>query len=241
MIINFPTGFYRTVLPQMPSDSTSVTFTISNSIPPRTELLFPQIPSGIEARQRLPELSFDRDSVGDLIFTISSASRTEIDNNARLLDIGQILEFTDTVPAEVDQMLVTSLTEVRHDTSKFDYASMGLDADDVLVLEMAANEKLLELQSQLNVAKTNRSNSEQIISEQQKLINDLDRNIKALEVITADITAVDDDILEVVAKLKIKRKEALVLRDAARVVANASANEAVELADELRTMATVVK
>jgi hypothetical protein len=240
MIIKFPTGFYKTVLPQVPSDSTSVTFTISNNLPPRTELFFPKIPTGIEGRQRLPETTFDRSEVGDLIFTISEASNSEIDNNARLLEIGQIIEFTNNRPGEVDPMFVAPLTEVRHDTSKFDYSEMGLDAEDIIILESVTSQKLFDLQDQLNQAKTQRANAEQVIATQQKLINNLDRNIAALELVT-DVTDADDDVVEVLQKLIDKREAALAVRDAAVVGANDSAAEAARLVDELRTTAAVVK
>jgi hypothetical protein len=241
MIIEFPTGFYKTVLPKIPSDNTSVTFTISNTIPPRTELLFPKLPVGVEIKQRLPDLSFDRSQVGDLIFSISEADHSEIDNNSRLLEIGQVLEFTNASPVSVDPMFVSKLTEVRHDTNKFNYAAMGLDDKDVAVLESFASQKLADLQNQLNIAKKRRSDSEQITSEKQKLINDLNRNIAALEVIVDNVTETDEDVLEVLAKLIKKRQTAFEERDAAITIANESAAEAYRLVDELRTMAAVVK
>lgn len=40
MILNFPSGFYRTVLPPAPGNKGNVTFTISNNVPPRGALFF---------------------------------------------------------------------------------------------------------------------------------------------------------------------------------------------------------
>jgi len=40
MIINYPTGFYRSVLPPAPESKGNITYTISNEAPPRGSLFF---------------------------------------------------------------------------------------------------------------------------------------------------------------------------------------------------------
>lgn len=242
MIIRFPTGFYKTVLPQQPSDSTSVTFTISNTDPPRTELIFPKLPTGVETRQRLEELEFDRTQLGDLIFTVSEAEKSEINNNANLFEVGQIIEFGENSEATVDPMFVAPKTEVRHDTSKFDYSAMGLDEDDIFVLESSSSQRLIILQDQLNVLKQDRANAEQVISEKQKLINDLDRNINAISLLVDDTTnPTDSDIAEVLDKLEAKRQVVIQERDEAVAAANTASAQASIVSDQLRTMSTIVK
>jgi len=241
MIINYPTGFYKTVLPRDSSDSISVTYTISNTIPPRTELFFPKIPSGIEQRQRQQSSEFDRDALGELVFSVTQSSQRVVENNSRLFDIGQVLEFEGSDQATLDPMFVSNCIEIQHNNKDFDYARFGLSSADVDVLKSTTTDKMVQLQDQLNDVRAARLDAEQIISSQQKLINDLNRNIKALSLLVDNITEADDDVVAVHSKLLVRRTQAIADKDAAVESANFNASESARIADELRIIATVVK
>lgn len=242
MIIKFPTGLYKTALPQNPEDSGNVTFVISNEIPPRTNLIYPKIPPGIIDKRRPPRtlpILDRRNSLGALIFSVSKASRHEKGNNSREFETGQILEFTDAPLRTLDPMLVAEVTQTQHDIIRLDYQNLGIDADEQ---QLIADNSLVvhkELVQELNDLKQRRADAEQRVTMHQKTINESNRAIEALTVI-AEQSGTNNDMTELIEKLEAKRDEAFVARDQA----TADANQLAELADqtltELRKVATVL-
>lgn len=244
MIVQFPTGLYDTVLPANPEDRGNVTYTISNDPPPRTNLLFPKVTRGITDRKRAPRtitIFNRRQTQGDLIFSVSSASRSKEGNNARIYEIGQIIEFDDAPIQTIDPMFVSPKSETRHDTNKFDYEALGLTEDEITTI----NQKSLIIQEalteKLNAARENRSNAEIEVVNQQKIINDVTRNINALQIIVDNSAETDPGVDALIEKFTAKRNEAFEARDQAKADANRYASEAASLQDQLRTVATVVK
>lgn len=244
MIINFPTGLYRTILPSKPEDRGNVTYTISNNQPPRTNLLFPKITRGIIDRKRKPRVIdlFDRrQTQGGLIFSVSSASRSNQGNNARIYEIGQVLEFSDAPVQTIEPMFVSPKSETRHDTNQFDYQALGLSEEEVNIINQQSLLTKELLTEQLNIARENRSNAEVEINTQQKIINDTTRNIDALQIIIDNSAETDPGVDALVDKFTESRNKAFVARDKAKAEANLYAAEAAELQDKLRTVSTVVK
>lgn len=244
MIINYPTGLYRNVLPSKPSDGGNVTFTISNSSPPRTNLLFPKISRGVLDRKRSNidvGLFARRQTTGELIFSVSSSSRSVEGNNSRTFEIGQILEFSDAPPQSIDPMFVSSKTEIQHNINRFDYASLGISESDIKLIEKESLEIKDVLTNRLNILRELRTDSETVISTQQKIINDSNRNINALQIILESSDETDQDIEELIQKFVSKRDQAFIDRDTAKQEANAAAAEASEILSKLRTISVVVK
>lgn len=242
MIINFPTGFYD--LPTDPSDSRSVTYTVSNEVPPRTNLAFPKIPQGIVDRKRIPPtitLSERRGSVGDLIFSVSRASRADTSNNAKQFETGQILSFGDPPLLSLDPMLVSTKTETQHDLNKFDYELLGISPEEVKLIDDSSLETHNSLMDRLNELKQLRADAEIEVNRQQKIINEASRNIEALEVIADNSNETGDEILGLIDKFKARRQEAFEARDLASTSANNYAAEADDVVSELRSVATVLK
>ena len=243
MIIKFPTGFYETVLPNFPEDSGNITFTISNNPPPRTNLIFPKIPGGIVDRKRTPrtiELLDRRSILGDLVFKISRSSRAFEGSNDKEFDTGQVLEFADAPLKTLDPMLIGVKTQTQHDVNRLDYTALGVDEDEQ---QLIADSSLLvhkELSNQLNVVRQTRADAEQQVIANQKIVNDTNRTISALEIIQDSSAETDDDVDALIEKMKIKRSEAFTLIDQATVIANSSAAEATILVDEIRTISTVL-
>jgi len=242
VIIKFPTGLYD--LPVAPSDNRSVTFTISNEEPPRTNLIFPKIPPGIVDRKRTPKtitLVERRGSVGDLIFSVSRAARIKEGNNAQQFETGQILSFGDVPLLSLDPMLVSEKTETQHDLNRFDYSSLGVTAEEQQLIANSSISTHNALVDRLNDLKRQRADAEIIVNSQQKIINEATRNIEALEIIADSSAETSDDVLSLIGKLKLKRQEAFTARNAASALANMVAIEADEVVSELRTVATVLK
>jgi len=241
MIIKFPTGLYD--LPSDPSNNTSVTFTVSNERPPRTNLVYPKIPDGLNSRKRVPRdlaLKERRGSVGDLVFSVSRASRNTEGNNAKQFELGQILDFSDAPLQTVDPMLVSPVTETQHDLNRFDYESLGVsEAEQQLIADnsLVVHDNLM---IELNRLKELRANTEVVINVQQKRINEANRNIDAM-VIMAENTSDNVDLLLLVDKLRETRQLAFDTRDAAVAEANLYAEQAEDIVTKLRTVATVLK
>lgn len=250
MIIKFPTGSYATVLPSQPEDAGNVTFLISNTTPPRSNLLFPKVPSGIVDKRKPPKeiiLIDRRNTFGNLVFSISKATRKEEGNNARQFEIGQVLNFDEVSGQSVDTMLVGTTTELRHDTNVLDYEQMGLTPEEEQAIAELSLLTQDQLANKLNELKQLRGDAEQVIHVQQKLINDITKTINSLNVTleegpTTGSASTEASVVEqLIVKLEAKRDAAFKTRDQAIADANRYANEASEVLDQLRTVGTLVK
>jgi hypothetical protein len=241
VIVKFPTGLYRDVLPVNPQDRGNVTFTISNTTPPRTNLVFPKIPVGLVDRGRdKPEPITPLDNrkyLGDLIFSISSSRRRAVGSNSKQFEIGQVLEFEESDTAAVEPMLVSAVTEIQHNNNIFDYDALGVTEEEQATIAMASLKTHSDLTDQLNKLKQQRADAEVDINLQQKLINETNRTIKALEVIAKS----SSDVADLITKLKKKRAEATAARDKAIEAANGYAADAEAVLVQLRAVAMVLK
>ncbi len=241
MIINFPTGLYRDVLPVSPQDKGNVTFTISNTTPPRTNLIFPKIPAGLVDRGRdkpKPTTPLEnRKYLGDLIFSVSSSRRRVVGNSSKQFEIGQVLEFEGSGVQTVEPMLVSQVTEIQHNNNVFDYDALGVTEDEQAAIAEASLKTHSDLTDQLNKLKQQRSDAEIDVNTQQKLINETNRTIKALEVIAKS----SKDVVDLINKLKKKRAEAIATRDKAIEAANQYAADAEAVLVQLRAVAAVLK
>jgi hypothetical protein len=243
MIIKFPTGFYETVIPQNPQDGGNVTFVISNTEPPRANLTFPKIPLGIVDRKKQPKtigLLDRRDTVDDLVFTISQSSRTEEGNNNRQFETGQVLEFSDSPIKLIDPMLVGNTTQTQHDVNRLNYDALGVDAEEQQLIADSSLVVYRDLSDQLNTVRQRRRDSESLVTSNQKVINDTDRALKGLVIIQNSSPTTDSDVDDLIIKLGLRRSEAFEARDEATEVANTAAAEASVLVDEIRTVGTIL-
>lgn len=239
MIIKYPTGFYYDILPIEPQDSGNITFTISNNTPPRTNLVFPKISAGVVERGqgRKPSVSYldNRKYLGDLIFSISSSRRRVTGNNSRQFEIGQVLEFSNDDTVAIDPMLVNPVTEIQHNTNVFDYDKLGVTEEEQALIAQESLRAHSELTNQLNGLKQYRADAEAEINNQQKVVNEANRAITAMEAIKSA------DMLPLITKLTAKRDEAAAARDETIDLANDYAAQADDVLAQLRAVAVVLK
>lgn len=242
MIINFPTGLYSTKLPSLPSDRGNVTFVISNDTPSRTNLVYPKVPQAIIekpkiAREKSP--LFRRPTMGELVFTVAKTSVAEAGNSEKVFETGQILEFNEVPIKSIDPMLVTDKTEIQHNVTQINYE--GLDLTETELANIQANSLIIyeQLNQQLNKIREDRKNNEQIISTNQKIINDADRTIKALTVINEN--GFSSDINDLIVKMLDKKAIAQNQVEQAVILSNELAIRATDAQDQIRAIATVVK
>lgn len=244
MIILYPTGFYKPILPTKPSDGGNVTYTISNNTPPKTNLLFPKIPKGVVDRKR-PDKNFTtiirRETQGELIYSVNSSNRSLEGNNSKVFEVGQIFEFGDSSSTKIDTMFVSNKSETRHDINRFDYEKLGLTDDDINTINEKSLFVQIDLMNKLNQAVQLRANAEVEIATQQKIINDSTRNISALQIVLDDSGGTDPMIQNIYDKFVVVKNNAVVLRDKAISDANAYAADASKLKSKLLTIATVIK
>jgi hypothetical protein len=235
---------YSNVLPQEPQDGGNVTFTISNSPPPRTNLIFPKIPPGIVDRKKTPrgpDILRRREVIGDLAFVISSSKRAVEGSNDKTFETGQVLEFSDGPLRSLDPMLVSSKTETQHDVTRINYEPLDVNEDDQQLINDASLATHKSLSDDLNAVRQQRKDAETIVTANQKVINDSNRTINALQVIQDQSPETASDVDELIAKLEAKKDEAFITRDAATEAANTLAAEATRIQDKLRTVSTVLK
>ncbi len=243
MIINFPTGFYADALPQTPEESGNITFVISNTRPPRSDLLFPKIPKGVDDRRRIVspfDPVADREQVGDQIFSISQASRAEEGSNIQQFEVGHILDFDDSTVQATDPMLVRQTTELRHDVFKVDFDALGLTGDEQELINDETAKARNTLVAALNTAKRERADAEVRIAELQKSINNLNRAIDALQVVTDNDATTESEVDDLVDKLTAQLTVTQTALSAAIETANTQAQIAADTLAELRTVSTIV-
>jgi hypothetical protein len=242
MIIKYPTGLYYNSIPKG-TEPGNVTFVISNNPPPRTNLLFPKLPSGI-ARKRITRkdgISWRRETVSDLVFSVSSSTRTVEGSNNKVFEIGQVLEFGDSISKTVDPMLIGLVTTTQHDINRINYNSLNVDDADEQAINSASLVAYRSLQTKLNEAIQRRKDAEQLVVEYQKVINDSTRAIEALKIMVDQGDATANDLHVIISKLETRRDDAFRDRDVAIMSANDAAAESVQMSDKLRTISAVLK
>jgi hypothetical protein len=244
MIIKYPTGLYKDVLPSKPEDTTSVTFYISNNAPPRTSLIYPKVPMGEAKRKRIPAPTDEvqrRASAGELLYTVTRSQRSDAGSNSKQYITGQILEFSTAPIKTADTMYVADKTEQRHDVQTFDYESIGLTTAEVQLLNDESLRQYQTLAETVNNLRMQRANAEQDISVNQRLLNEVDKNIEALQVVVENSSETDQDVLDLLAKFETRRTEIQAALDQAVTDANNYATQASATMDDLRSIATVLR
>lgn len=231
MIIRYPTGAYRDVLPSKESDIGNVTFTVSNTSPPRSSLTFPKIPFTIALRETKPTpKSKDPSKYGELSITINKTKANVIRSNAKSYDVGQILEFAESALVAIKPMLVVESIEDRHDTNIYNLSNAGLTDVDRAVLTTGAQASQAIIRDKLNEAIRSRSNAEVEINNLQKQINEATKAKQAAE-ITMGLLVDKDAISQIITKLS----NSIDANKKAYELAVKKANEAADLSDSLRS------
>lgn len=173
MIITAPTGLYRSILPQSPSDAGNYTFTISNNSPPRSGDFFVQLPSP-ELFRQAPDRVYSklqkRAFYGDLIFDITASGPGTTGNGTDQFEIGQVLEFSEEETESADPFELNKI-ELRQDLKVIDFESAGLDQKDFNELVNASENRLEELSLEIAEISTDLKSNADSISANQASIN----------------------------------------------------------------------
>jgi hypothetical protein len=178
MIIKYPTGLYRDELKTFVAQ-TNVTYNISNSAPPRSNIVFVKLPTGERLKPR-QILESNRALLGDLIFTTSSTNSNNAQSTQKLLETGALLDFN--APESVLTPIAISLpsAEISHNLYYLDYADLGLSDADVSNINHAVNSSFALKTQMINGLKNKYANVFNEIQNLQKKNNDLTRAISAM-------------------------------------------------------------
>lgn len=242
MIINYPTGLYASVLPSDMANGGNVTYTISTQTPPRTDLLYPKIPKALIGKQkqiRPRDLVQRRPTMGDLVFTITKATRSELGNTEKVYETGQILEFIAEPIKTIEPMLVADKTEIVHNVSRINYDGLGIKQTDIDIIESNSLVVYEQLKAKLNVIVEDRKKQEELIITNQKIVNDANRTIQALTLVNN--IEYNPDISDIILNTEVKKVAAQKKIDESITIVNKLASQATTILDQIRQIATVIK
>ena len=241
MIIKYPTGFYVDVLPMNLNEAGNITFTVSDTRPPRSELIFPQIPTGLYYRKR-PSPRPDT-YVGKPIFYISNANNPTLNNSAQQFEVGQYLDENTPIAYNLTDINVNSPYTSTHNLNLFDYDSMGLNGAEINSIDSNSKKIFYDLNIKLNSLKAAVGSDDLNINKLQKQLNETSKTIDAVKVMitnTSDI-AVKEQLTTTLENLQ--RSYDLTTEQMALLVAKREekAVQVMAISDELNNLAVVVR
>ena len=200
MIIRYPTGLYKDQIPQQPSDSGNVTFTISNEDPATSGENFIIFPI-VEQLKKRPDRVYDseqrRARLGELVYTITTGGTPASGRSTKLFEVGQMLEFSDSMVESVSVDAVPSSLEIQHNTNLLDLEALGLTEEETaeLMTDSAATEEKIE--AQLTETQDQIAENKAVIIELQKTVNAANKVLNALNVLGGN-----EDIVERITKTR---------------------------------------
>lgn len=189
IIIRYPTGLYEDAgqLPKDEQDPKSVTYVISNDEPVRADFLVLQLPFSEEVRSR-PPLAFDdsqrRLAMGELVYSLVSASRSEPGSNRRLFDVGEILDFETETEELPGQSVVPTTFDIQHNTNVLDLNDAGLSDVEIADLNIKFADKKKELEGEIAALQIQIGDTRTSITENQKQINENNKIINAVKLVS---------------------------------------------------------
>lgn len=177
---------YKTQIPVSLEESGSITWTISTEDPARPTTLSKQLPISRELA-KISSPTFDgtkrREVYGELLFTITDGKTSRGLSNTIDFEIGKIITESDIELLTIAIADIPDNIETVHNTSRIDLSKMGLSASEIISIRTSTNNKLKELREELAITKRNLDNTNNDIIETQKLINETNTSIMALEVV----------------------------------------------------------
>lgn len=235
MIIRFPTALYLSILPQKPQDGGNTTFTISNNDPPRLiPLSLPQVPPGVEYRQRG---QFTSTTDGGLVYSIITSSPKTVESGAKQFEVGDVLEFDNLEPQIADPMLVSDDLTIQHNTNLLDLTDLGLSSEEQDDLESKSSLALASLKTQLNGLRASRMDIDLQIASTQKQINEATKTVGAAEI----LVSVDPSIQPILDKMRLKQEGLQIQLDFLVSQAGVVAAQAEDVANKIRSVTQLVR
>ncbi len=240
MILVRPTGLYSSVLPMTPEDDVSVVFTISNTLPPRSPLLFTQIVDGVRRKakgDRVHDRDLRRMNLGELVFINKSTDKAKISVGNQLFSPGQVFDFEE--QSETDPVvLVSPDIETVHNQHYVDEAALGISNDDTNEINENALDAQRKVLDELKVLQNRLEELNTDIVSQQKIINDANRVIDGLDAILANDQ--DENIEKIKSGVVDKREQAEATLNELLQERNELPDMVAQKQDQLRSLANLI-
>lgn len=175
MIINYPTGLYKSILPSKLEIAGNITYTASNpETPTKKDIYQTQIPDGVKSI-RINRKPINRGIYGGLVLTQDYTKNSILNNNSLKYEIGQVIEFTqDTIsiiPTDNKNKL-----EISHNTNELDlteYDSAKAILDSAYEAQTILRDRLSDSRSKYNNLLIEIDNIKKNINETNKLLDAL--------------------------------------------------------------------
>jgi hypothetical protein len=236
MRIKYPTAFYSSVIPSKPQQAGNVTFTISSTEPPRPKSASIKIPEGLAPK--IPRKVISRSNFGELVYTISNANKSVLNNATKPFFVGDVLEFNQTATVLPVTNAPTSLLEIRHDLNRIDYSALGLSAEEVELLNKESDNAQSELRTNLAAKQKLYDDIISSISNLQIVINETRKAITATNIIYEQSKS--EGIKEIIVKLELKLTETNSQIDALTKQSASVSAEVNALVDQSRNIGVIV-
>ncbi len=234
MILKAPTGLYSRLLPIVESDSTAVTYTISNNDPPPPPLIQTVVAPRSVVYSIEPPAVYHRADYGDLVFSVVEGKRSTTGSNKKAFEAGEIINFDDTV--KVSSSVSTNKLTIQHNTNVLDLSSLGLTQDEIDTIA-DESDKMADLKrAEVSSLQTQISDIKIMIRENQKIINECNKAIKAVTVTFSGASG--SDILD---KLTIKLSDLELERSALNDQLTQKSTDLTAAQDELIDISQVVR
>lgn len=227
MIINYPTGFYKSVLPPAPDSKGNYTYTISNEPPPRGSLFFLKTSLRL-ASSALPIMSTD--PVGVPINGSIKSFRGKTLSDTPIRPIGSVIEFNDG-SSPIDN--VSPDVDNSNDFQKFSNVSTDPIANKLMAAYRNFQQRLIDISQELQNAYITIGNLER---EKNTYISSLDAVNQALILEPTD-QALLDVKQELNAKISIN---SIIIQDLYETVNTLNIKQS-QYVDSLRSLSKAIK
>lgn len=193
MILRAPTGLYEKHLPTEPSDSSPVTWSISNKNPPPIPLVQTVVaPQSIVFAPEPPSVE-NREDYGELVFSVVVGRRSTTGSNKKAFEVGDVIYLEDDDDLISPTIPINQLT-IQHNTNVLDLESLGLTEEEITAIDEQSNVAIEEKRDEVASLQTQVSDLQIAIRENQKFINECVKAIKAVTVTFSDET--DNGIID---------------------------------------------
>jgi len=238
MIIVAPTALYATILPTGPTDSTSITWTISSNNPPRPTIVVSLLPYSVEIKP-LPSKTFNpakrQDGVGEFVFNVNYSNRSEVGIGNKTFEYGEFLDFDlTTTIEELITLGVPNVIDLQQNTNYLDVEELGLTDEELADLEVSTRTMMNDLILALNTQKADANKIAVEIMNTQKLLNETLKVLNAAKVVYGATDSIVAKMEDRQAELEATRDEQLASLNIIYAEMNAQYNDLIKVKEMVK-------
>jgi chromosome segregation ATPase len=171
--------------------------------------------------------------LGELVYTITSGGVPTEGRSTKLFEVGQILEFDETIES-IGVNTVQNRLEIQHNTNLLDLSGLGLTDSEIDSVTTDSAQFKEELEQQLTYVQNQIADGKAEIVELQKTINEANKALAALSAMGED----DDSVIN---KITETRDSAIAQRDQLSTEIAGLITTSTELQDKLFAVSQLVR